>query len=67
MIWTLSKQFGCVPNYLDESKLVWTYLFWTGTTCFGIDPKQIFTAEFQILNQVQKIWSNPKIFGPVKK
>jgi len=25
MLWTLSKQSGCVQNCLDESKLVWTY------------------------------------------
>ena len=65
MIWTLSKQFGCVQNCLDESKLVWTYLFWTGPKCFGIHPKYLFTTEFYILNQVQKIGSYPNQFGPI--
>ena len=63
-IWSgpYQKQFGCVQNCLDESKLVWTYLFWTGPKCFGIDPKHFFTIEFHILNQVQKIWSCLKQF-----
>ena len=67
MIWTLTKKFGYIQKILDESKLVnWTYLFWTGPKCFGTDPKHIFITEFHILNQVQKIWSCPKQFGPVQ-
>jgi len=59
MLWTLSKQSGCVQNCLGEFKLVWTYLFWTGPKCFGTDPKHLFTTGFHILKQVQN-------FGPVQ-
>ena len=66
MLWTLSKQSGCVQNCLGESKLVWTYFFLTGPKCFEKDPKHLFTTGFHILNQVQKIWSCSKQFRPVE-
>ena len=54
IIWTLSKQFGCVKNCLDESKLVWTYLLWNTQT------KNIFL----LLNFTFSTKS--KKFGPVQ-
>ena len=44
---------------LDPSKL-----FWLG---FGSDQKQLFTTEFCLLNEVQKVLIGPKQFGRVQE
>ena len=61
-----------IKNNLDVFKIVWMSPNWFGPFCFGQDQnvleytqKHLFTTEFYILNQVQKIWSYPNQFGPI--